>query len=292
MASRFTNSEKWRNPWFRRLPSPAKLVWLYLNDECDHAGIWTADYEMAGLLGLKFSRRDLDTWFTAKLIHLSTEKIFIPSFIDEQYFRGLQGRFNPSNKAHGSIIAIFRAHGINPNDYHLPMPSPFKGADSPSLGGKDTEKDTELDNVFGSTETKESKGMNQDLFGDDAPPPRPKAKKKKSAKEGISFEPITEFLELKEMFGGQIGQPVQKAWLLAFGAALVNLEIRKAYAWNAAKGFLRKDLTRFYGSWLARSRENSPRLSPPPKTEDEHPMARELRILEEQRKNDTTNQGG
>jgi len=47
MSKRFTDSEKWGDPWFRNLPLKYKLLWLYLTDVCDNAGIWKVDLEMA-----------------------------------------------------------------------------------------------------------------------------------------------------------------------------------------------------------------------------------------------------
>lgn len=46
MAKRFTDSEKWRDRWVRRLSKDAKLLWFYLCDACDHAGFWERDEEL------------------------------------------------------------------------------------------------------------------------------------------------------------------------------------------------------------------------------------------------------
>ena len=45
MSNRFTDSEKWRDPWFHRLNHKSKLVFLYLCDTCDIAGFWEIDEE-------------------------------------------------------------------------------------------------------------------------------------------------------------------------------------------------------------------------------------------------------
>ena len=47
MSKRFTEIMKWNDPWFRRLSIEAKLFWIYLCDNCDNAGVWKIDYELA-----------------------------------------------------------------------------------------------------------------------------------------------------------------------------------------------------------------------------------------------------
>ena len=47
MAKRFTDSEKWKDAWFMDLPSKYKLFWLYLLDECNHAGVWKVNFKVA-----------------------------------------------------------------------------------------------------------------------------------------------------------------------------------------------------------------------------------------------------
>jgi hypothetical protein len=39
MAKRLTDSNKWNDSWFTNLPMDIKLVWIYLLDACDHAGV-------------------------------------------------------------------------------------------------------------------------------------------------------------------------------------------------------------------------------------------------------------
>ena len=47
MAKRFTDNEKWKDAWFMDLQSKYKLFWLYLLDECNHAGIWKVNFKVA-----------------------------------------------------------------------------------------------------------------------------------------------------------------------------------------------------------------------------------------------------
>lgn len=98
MAKRFTDTTKWKRPWFRQLNTQAKLMWTYLLDECDHAGIFIADFDLITFqLGFKVDETKLREWVGDKLVKVSDDKYFIPSFFDFQYgnsdsgFRAKQG---------------------------------------------------------------------------------------------------------------------------------------------------------------------------------------------------------
>lgn len=45
MAKRYTDTDIWiKQRWFKKLEPSHKLVWKYLTDRCNHAGIWKIDY--------------------------------------------------------------------------------------------------------------------------------------------------------------------------------------------------------------------------------------------------------
>jgi len=50
MVKRFTETTKWLDPWFRKLPAKVKIFWMYLIDSCDNAGFWIVDFELASFL--------------------------------------------------------------------------------------------------------------------------------------------------------------------------------------------------------------------------------------------------
>lgn len=86
MATRLTDNAKWKNPWFRSLPGKAKLAWLYLCDECDFAGIWKADYELAGFqLGFNLNKKMLIELLGDKLHFFGTDQVLIIKFFEFQY---------------------------------------------------------------------------------------------------------------------------------------------------------------------------------------------------------------
>jgi hypothetical protein len=85
-AKRFTDITKWRNGWFRGLSDRAKLVWIYLCDECDFTGIWKADYELASFqLNFKVTKQHLVDWYGDKLHFFGVDNVLILKFFEFQY---------------------------------------------------------------------------------------------------------------------------------------------------------------------------------------------------------------
>jgi hypothetical protein len=105
MANRFTATEKWIDPWFCGLNEKDKLFWIYLVDNCDHAGIWQVNWPL-----VQFYIKDYvfnETAFNGRIVQLKKDKWFIPKFIDFQYKTGL----NPENRAHLSVINLLKKEG-------------------------------------------------------------------------------------------------------------------------------------------------------------------------------------
>lgn len=142
MAKRFTDTNKYKKKFVRGLQGPYKLLWDYLYHDCDHAGIWIVDFEIAQIyLGtdMPVIREDALKHFNAnetKIIELPDgSKWFIPSFVDFQY-----GELNPKNKAHNSVINILTKYDLLKN----PLIK-IKGLTRVIQGDKDMDKDKELD---------------------------------------------------------------------------------------------------------------------------------------------------
>ena len=110
MAKRFTDTEKWKKPFIRGLQGAFKLLWLYICDDCDHAGIWQVDIDVAQIrIGEKIDIKEAIKTFDEKIIIFDKgNKWFIPSFIEFQYPSGL----NPDNRAHNSIIILLEKYKL------------------------------------------------------------------------------------------------------------------------------------------------------------------------------------
>lgn len=137
MAKRFTDTDKWKKPFLRSMKAPYKLLWLYILDECDHAGIWQVDVSVAEIkTGERLNLQKALEQFSGRVEILQAgEKWFIPDFIEFQY-----GTLNPENRAHNSVISILKKFDLLNSDYTIkPLTSPLQGAKD-----KETEKVKEL----------------------------------------------------------------------------------------------------------------------------------------------------
>ncbi|MFH1052262.1 MAG: hypothetical protein V1779_15185 [bacterium] len=141
MAKRMTDSNKWKDPWFKKLPTPYKLLWLYILDDCDHAGLWFVDFEVAQIrIGLEIDillDEALDL-FNCKIIPFDNgDKWFIPSYISFQY-----GKLNPINKVHLSVQNILLENNLMQflDNSHKPLPRPLEAPKD-----KDMDKDNFID---------------------------------------------------------------------------------------------------------------------------------------------------
>ena len=136
---RFTATEKWSDPWFRKLTPRLKTFWLYLCDACDHAGIWQADFELASfIIGEEVTVDDLNQHFEGRCVSLVKGRMFIPKFIEFQYGPEL----NPENSAHRGVIRAMEAAQPGLSGNYL---APAKPLPSPCQGAKDKDKDKDQD---------------------------------------------------------------------------------------------------------------------------------------------------
>lgn len=131
MAKRFTDTGKWANVWFSDLPPRMKLVWIYLCDNCDHAGVWEINMKLMQFqLGERIELQEILSAMGNKVLLADDgKKLFLPPFLDFQY-----GALNPDNRVHQSVLQ--RLDRIGLLAILKPLISPFQGA-------KDKDKDKE-----------------------------------------------------------------------------------------------------------------------------------------------------
>jgi hypothetical protein len=132
MAKRFIDTDLFRKPFMRSLEAPYKALWIYLLCECDHAGIWTVEMDIAQIrMGMKLDpAKAIEKLGGAAVPIDGGKKWYLPDFVEFQY-----GTLKADNRVHASVIALLSKHGIDPEN--KPLLSPFQGA-------KDKEKDKDM----------------------------------------------------------------------------------------------------------------------------------------------------
>jgi len=108
MPKRYTDTDKWKKIWFRKLKNDHKVFWMYVLDQCDHAGIWEVDFELASYFCNGIKESEIRETFVKQYHEFDNGKRwFIKDFIEFQY-RGL----DESNRVHNSVITILKRHGL------------------------------------------------------------------------------------------------------------------------------------------------------------------------------------
>ena len=110
MGKRFTETDKWSDPWFRRLSAEHKLAWLYLLDNCDLAGVVDLDHDLADFqIGCDV---DWDGFVMGvgsdRVEVLPNGKLFVLRFIEFQH-----GTLSVNCKAHGPAFRSIEKNGLS-----------------------------------------------------------------------------------------------------------------------------------------------------------------------------------
>jgi len=109
MPKRFTDTDKWKKPFIRGLQGAYKLLWFYILDDCDHAGIWQVDFEVARIrTGEQIDKQSAINAFGDRIeIFAEGSKWFLRDFIEFQY-----GQLSDKNRMHLSVINILTKNNI------------------------------------------------------------------------------------------------------------------------------------------------------------------------------------
>ena len=82
---RFTDTLKWEKEWFLSLDVGDKLVWLYLLDSCNEAGLWNVNWRLCSMLtGVELTGPSEE--IEKQLIKTNHEKVYyLKGFMEFQY---------------------------------------------------------------------------------------------------------------------------------------------------------------------------------------------------------------
>lgn len=114
MAKRFTDTEKWKKGFVRNLPPAYKLLWLYMLDDCDNAGVWQVEVEVASIrLGVKVNEKESLKLFGNNVISFDEgSKWFIKEFVKFQQGVNHIGELNDNSNPHKSILRIVEQYNL------------------------------------------------------------------------------------------------------------------------------------------------------------------------------------
>lgn len=187
---RFTDTGKWEDKWFRSLSPTAKLLWSWLLDHCDNAGVIDPDIMLATFQIGDTVKEDHFTELGDRIQSLPNGKRWIPKFIRFQF-----GQLSPESRVHASVVKLLLFHNIQ-----YPMDSLsiayVKGIDT--LKDKDKYKDKEPEGVRG-----RFTNPSQDEV------------KLHFSKSGLPMSEAEKFFHYYESNGWHVGKNPMKSWTAA-----------------------------------------------------------------------------
>lgn len=99
MAKRFIDTSYYKSPFVRGLKGSLKSLYTFIICDCNGAGIWVKDLQIASTyIGFDISEKDFNVFLEkGKAIDLKNGRYFFPDFLEHQYPKGLSIH-NPSQK--------------------------------------------------------------------------------------------------------------------------------------------------------------------------------------------------
>lgn len=89
MAKRLTDTEKWNDDWYISLDNDYRIIWQWLLDNCNHAGICKRSIKLLNMMcNTKITEDEMVLSMNGRVIQVDNNW-FIPKFLKFQY-TGLQ----------------------------------------------------------------------------------------------------------------------------------------------------------------------------------------------------------
>jgi hypothetical protein len=110
MAKRFTDTDKWKDEWYTELSSDYKIIWQYLLDTCDNAGIYKRNIKLLNYYcNTNVSADEILKVFNKRVSQLADDKWLINKFCVYQYGNDF---LESTNKAVLSAVKILEQNNI------------------------------------------------------------------------------------------------------------------------------------------------------------------------------------
>ncbi len=117
---RFHDTNIWDKAWFDDLEPRQKLLWMYLKDACDCAGVWSPNWRRASYcVGQKVGPDDLVALGSERVIVLPNRKVWLVAFVAFQY-----GDLTEKCAPHRRVLEALRRNAIDLHKYPTRYPKP------------------------------------------------------------------------------------------------------------------------------------------------------------------------
>lgn len=134
---RFTATDKWDDKWFRALSPKTKLLWLYLLDHCDNAGVVDPDLILASFqIGDTVNESNISE-LGDRVQTLANGKLWLHKFIRFQF-----GELSAGSKVHQSVIRLIKSHTL---DYRIPYDTDSQETGMGDVSPKEKRKEKDKD---------------------------------------------------------------------------------------------------------------------------------------------------
>jgi hypothetical protein len=138
---RFTETEKWRDSWFRQLSPDTKLAYLYILDSADIAGVWDPDKALADFtIGRQIDWERVRNELGDRVKVLDSGKWLLTRFVAFQY-----GKLSEDCRPHAAVLRLIEAHGIKRHTLFNRVSKGYTKPQGQGQGqgqGQDKDKDT------------------------------------------------------------------------------------------------------------------------------------------------------
>jgi hypothetical protein len=106
---RFTDTEKWADPWYLKLSPEAKCFWNYIIDRADCAGVWKPAFDLASFqIGVQLDYDQILKEMEKRIKILPNGNWWIRKFVSFQY-----GKLSKDCRPHSKVIETLACHGID-----------------------------------------------------------------------------------------------------------------------------------------------------------------------------------
>ena len=144
MAKRFTDTDKWKDEWYTDLSNDNKIIWQYLLDTCDNAGIYKRNIKLLNIMcNTNVSDKDILNVFKQRVTPISDEKWIINKFCVFQYGADF---LESKNKAVISVVNKLIENNLyqsSTNTLSIPYGYPIDTLSIPYQYPMDTPKEQE-----------------------------------------------------------------------------------------------------------------------------------------------------